>query len=578
MLSSVENRLMAIGILFWIGLVAGSYFWYSHHVEESIMNLAVGEARASFEKDLVYRRWVSRQGGVYVTRSEHTPPNPYLAHVPGRDVTTTTGEPLTLVNPAYMTRQVHELGQEQYGLRGHITSLNPLRPGNAPDAWEAQALRQFAASAGEIVGVEIIEGQSYLRLMRPLLTEQSCLKCHGHQGYRVGDIRGGISVSTPLARYSSAIQRQHFVRSQVLALIGVLGVAGIVWGGTRLRQARIARNIMGMRFRSIYDHSPIAIELYDAEGKLLDVNPACLALFGVEDRRVLSGFDLFADPNFPDYHKARLRRGETVRYRCPFDFEKVRQGNLYPTSRHGLIWLDVLITPIGKSEKRNYLVQVQDVTESELARQTLEESDARWQFALEGAGDGVWDWDAETGRVFFSDRWKRMLGYADAEIDGTFEDWRQRLHPDDRARALDTLDRYLRGDSRTYRLEHRLRCRDNTYKWILARGKVVQRTGDGKAKRVIGTITDISLRKRHETEREALITALQEALDKVKTLSGLLPICAMCKKIRDDQGYWNQIESYIAANADVDFSHSICPECADRHYPELSIYDAPDEH
>jgi len=326
-------------------------------------------------------------------------------------------------------------------------------------------------------------------------------------------------------------------------------------------------------FRLMFENAPLGIATVTPDGRLTEANPFFCRLLGWT-REELLGFDLFADPNVSDEHKAQLRRGETVRYRSAFNFEKVRQRNLYPTSRRGVIWLDVLITPMGLPAVCNYLVQVQDVTESELARQDLEKSEARWQFALEGAGDGVWDWDAASDRVYFSDRWKRMLGYADAEIDGTFEDWRQRLHPDDRARALDTLDRYLKGDSPTYRLEHRLRCRDNTYKWILARGKIVERTQTGAPRRIIGTITDISLRKRHETEREALITALQDALDKIKTLSGLLPICSLCKKIRDDRGYWNQIESYIAAHADVDFSHSICPECADRHFPDLGIYDA----
>lgn len=88
-------------------------------------------------------------------------------------------------------------------------------------------------------------------------------------------------------------------------------------------------------------------------------------------------------------------------------------------------------------------------------------------------------------------------------------------------------------------------------------------------KMVLICIEDITEREQAEKEREKLITELQDALAKVKTLSGLLPICSSCKKIRDDNGYWNQIESYIHAHSDAKFSHSICPKCAKRLYPEV---------
>jgi hypothetical protein len=84
---------------------------------------------------------------------------------------------------------------------------------------------------------------------------------------------------------------------------------------------------------------------------------------------------------------------------------------------------------------------------------------------------------------------------------------------------------------------------------------------------------EIDERKRVELEREKLINELQDALTEVKALSGLLPICASCKKIRDDKGYWNQIESYIRDHSEAEFSHSICPECAKKLYPDLDIYD-----
>ncbi len=148
-----------------------------------------------------------------------------------------------------------------------------------------------------------------------------------------------------------------------------------------------------------------------------------------------------------------------------------------------------------------------------LAENALRESEERWQFALEGSRDGVWDWDATTNEVFFSKRWKEMLGYAEDEISNNFEEWDIRLHPDDRERCYADLERHLSGNAPYYENEHRLRCKDGSYKWILDRGKAITRDAEGKPLRVIGTHTDISRRKQTEQalqENEALYRALVE--------------------------------------------------------------------
>ena len=128
---------------------------------------------------------------------------------------------LTLVNPAYMTRQVHELALEQYGNRGHITSLNPLRPENRADPWETKALCAFEEGVTEVSSLEVIGDLEYFRLMRPMVTEESCLKCHADQGYRVGDIRGGISVSVLMSPLRTIERRAMFVVVLDLSLIHI---------------------------------------------------------------------------------------------------------------------------------------------------------------------------------------------------------------------------------------------------------------------------------------------------------------------------------------------------------------------
>ncbi len=178
----------------------------------------------SFKTDVLFRLWNARQGGVYVPVSEHLQPNPYLSFIPDRDVVTTNGKKLTLVNPAYMTRLVFELGEREYGMLSHITSLKPIRPKNKADPWETKALKAFEQGVKEVSSLATLKGKPYLRLMKPLITEKPCLRCHARQGYEEGDIRGGISVSIPLEPLLTIYQRTR------AKIIGVHAIMGLIWG------------------------------------------------------------------------------------------------------------------------------------------------------------------------------------------------------------------------------------------------------------------------------------------------------------------------------------------------------------
>ena len=305
-------------LVLWTAIVGALFIFNFMSIRKEFPALARLEAIASFNKDVVYRRWGTIHGGVYVPITEKTPPNIYLK-VQEREILTPSGKKLTLVNPAYMTRQAHELGKEQYGLKGHITSLKPINPGNAPDPWETEALKSFEHGKLEITAVKIIEGKPYFRLIRPFITEEGCLKCHAYQGYKVGEIRGGISLSVPMEPYFAAAQRRIFQIAVGLTLLWLLGVGGLLVGMVHIRN--------------------------------------------------------------------RIREKEEA-----------------------------------------------------------------------------------------------------------------------------------------------------------------------------------------EQERNRYVEELQKALKEVKQLSGFLPICSHCKQIRDDKGYWNQIESYISAHTEALFSHSICPDCAKKFYPDIDLY------
>ncbi|MDD1761517.1 MAG: PAS domain S-box protein [Methanothrix sp.] len=163
----------------------------------------------------------------------------------------------------------------------------------------------------------------------------------------------------------------------------------------------------------------------------------------------------------------------------------------------------------------------------------LSESEARWQFALEGSGDGVWDWNIDTNNVFFSHQWKAMLGYEDQEIEDNIEEWSRRVHPDDLEKCYREIDRHFRGEVPVYHCEHRVLCKDGTYKWILDRGKVILWSDEGKPLRAIGTHSDITERKRSEE-------ALKESRRRLANIIDFLPDATLAVNQKREVIAWNR--------------------------------------
>jgi signal transduction histidine kinase/ActR/RegA family two-component response regulator len=210
-----------VGIIFLVGL--NDYLQEQHQVRE----MAMETARSYFMKDQAYRFWASSHGGVYVPADKRTPPNPYLTNVREKNIFTESGRHLTLMNPAYMMRQVMQEYADLYGVKGRLTSLKPLNPANSPDDWERDALLQFENGIKEVAEFVDIDGESYARLMRPMVTREDCLKCHAHQGYKVGDIRGGVSLAVPMKKYQGLALKElvsHFVTLLAFGFFGLIAI------------------------------------------------------------------------------------------------------------------------------------------------------------------------------------------------------------------------------------------------------------------------------------------------------------------------------------------------------------------
>ncbi len=211
--SAIDRRLRRQGLplllLAITVLMAASLAFRIKSVRHHNLEVATEGARDIFRMIVLTRQWNAEHGGVYVLATDQSPLNPYLDH-PERELELPDHRKLVMLNPAYMTRQLAELAESDAGLhlRLHITSLNPIRPANSPDAWETQALKRFADGQPEMVGVEADGEQHYLRYMAPLMVKPACMSCHARQGYKVGDVRGGISVSLQLEEVEKVIHNE----------------------------------------------------------------------------------------------------------------------------------------------------------------------------------------------------------------------------------------------------------------------------------------------------------------------------------------------------------------------------------
>lgn len=257
------------------------------------------EVRAYYNVIKNFRHWAAEHGGVYVPLTDETPANPYLEHIPERDITTPSGKRLTLMNPAYATRQIHDVLERTSNVKGHLTSLKPIREKNSPDAWETEALKAFETGVKEVSDLSDVSGKSFLRLMRPLTVQESCLQCHKKQGYQTGQIRGGLSISVPMAPHYT-VMTGNLIRLGlgfgILWLIGgmmiVLGYRSIERGQRERDEAHRLLQVSEKRFRNLAEAAPVGIFQANSRTRISFANKSLETTLGVAEGKA-RGLNLF---------------------------------------------------------------------------------------------------------------------------------------------------------------------------------------------------------------------------------------------------------------------------------------------
>ena len=255
----------------------------------------------------------------------------------------------------------------------------------------------------------------------------------------------------------------------------------------------------------LYDFSPVGSLLLDQIGAISKLNLAAAQLLQGERARLLGGrFGLYV----PQSERA-VFDGLLERARASAD---VQSGEL-PLVVNGRLSAHVQIRVAAVSRTMGWQVILVDITERKKTEERLRESEERWKLALEAVGDGVWDWNVQTGAAVYSRRLEQLYGFAEDEFGHHLEDSSSRIHPQDRAQAVAALQSYLTGQSASYSNEHRGRCKDGSWKWVLSRGAIVSRTEDGKPLRMIGTHVDITATKQADDALRAAARFQQAVFD-----------------------------------------------------------------
>jgi two-component system, sensor histidine kinase and response regulator len=212
---SVVIILIVIGIFIGVFIRNRQLFYEEIHAR----------ARSDFKNIVLTRRWNAQYGGVYIEKKEGSQSNPYLDNP---DIIANDGTVYTLKNPALMTREISELSISDNLFKFHITSLNPINPNNLPDEFERKALQAFEQGVQEYFLEEKADTLTWFRYMAPLVTEENCLNCHAKQGYKVGDIRGGISVSFDITDVDQRLSNNTWI-IMFLSIITVSLLIGMVY-------------------------------------------------------------------------------------------------------------------------------------------------------------------------------------------------------------------------------------------------------------------------------------------------------------------------------------------------------------
>ncbi len=335
------------------------------------------------------------------------------------------------------------------------------------------------------------------------------------------------------------------------------GIQGVVRDINERKQIELALKESEKKYRLLFENESDAIILTDAATlEIKEVNQAFVKSYGysLEEANTMKVTELTADTEAPMDSIRRTVIGSSDH--VAFTRHKRKDGTVFP--------VEITAGTFNLKGRRMICAISRDVSERKQFEMKLQESENKFRDLAEKSVVGIYLIQDETFK-YVNPILAQIFGYTVDEIVGK-KGPVDLVLPEDWPLAKENLQKRISGEVTSSRYEFRGKTKNQTVIYIEAYGTRTVYQGQPA---IIGTVLDISERKLAEEERDLLIMDHLEALSRIKTLSGLLPICAACKRIRDDKGYWSQIETYISQHSDALFSHGICPDCAKNMYPKI---------
>lgn len=478
------------------------FFFLSYQrVTKFAEQIAIHQARTHFLKDKNIRLWASIHGGVYVPADNLTPPNPYLLHIPFRDIKRDDGTLLTLMNPAYIFRQISDQYKIEHGVINHITSLNPIRPENAPFEWERLALNNLNAPDKEFIEFTKVEGKPFLRFMKAFVTEKSCLKCHISQGYREGEIRGGISVTLPLEDLFS--WRNENIKNQwsLLAFLWAAGTVLILLNSRKIaREKRLTLEVLDSlkKERDIFIAGPVMILKWRNCGNwpVERVSGNVSDILGYTEKEFLNGTVLYSSIiHNDDFERVEneVKRALNLKKKR-FSHEPYRL-----TAKDGrIVWvLDYTsIEYNGQGDLVSFHGYLVDITSQKQYEEKLERNQYVLNQAQKIANFGVWTFDLERKEFSWSDETYRMFGLEQGESSFSENSFWSLVDPEDRNRVKESYYESIKK-RQAFDVVCKFLINDSIVRYIHWRSETFY-ADDNKPLKSIGTFSDITERKEYE--------------------------------------------------------------------------------
>jgi len=295
---------------------------------------------------------------------------------------------------------------------------------------------------------------------------------------------------------------------------------------TERKQAQAVLQASEAKYRTLIDNLSSGLVVHGPDSSILLANGMASALLGLSKKQMLGKTAVDPEWRFlqEDGSPLPLEGYPVNRVLASGEGFKGQVLGVCRPDRAAPTWVlgNAYAVKDAAGQIAEVVITFGDITALKQAEAALRESEERWKFAIEGAGDGLWDWNVQTGKAYYSPRYKEMYGYNEADFGTSSDEWSKRIHPDDAPGVFATLQPYMEGMPGCVTVEFRMLCKDGSWRWTLGRGMVVQHDDDGKPLRMIGTNSDITERRQAEVERVNLQNQLlhSQKMESLGTLAG----------------------------------------------------------